>query len=298
MTALFSVILILFILFSVIAYFVCISAIKPNCQPVERQIQSSLVENGYSASLAEEPFELWELRGSSGGLLKARFYPWGNNEKIILVTHGYNAPWISMLKYLPMLREFGFAVLMPDHQAQGLSEGKYITYGAIESDDGLLWLEEISRNYPQAELSVLGESMGAATALLIAEKSDKLRFCVADCPYNDMKAELTFVGKRRYPYMPMGLVMPLVDMWFKILTGCFMKDASPLYHVKKLQIPTLLVHGTADMTVPVEMSRELAKASEFITYFEAENAPHAGVIVCEPEKYREKMQEICEEVRV
>ena len=41
---------------------------------------------------------------------------------------------------------------------------------------------------------------------------------------------------------------------------------------------------------------ELSSAT--ITYFEAENAPHAGVIVCAPEKYREKMQEICGEVRV
>ncbi len=290
-----GILVILLLLLLVISFFFTYSAIKPNCRTVENQIEHSLRKNGYPVELAEEPFELWELKG---GKLKARFYPCGENTKIMLVNHGYNAPWISMLKYLPMLRELGFAVLMQDHQAQGLSEGKWITYGAIESEDALLWLEEISCRYPQAELSVLGESMGGATALLIAEKAENLRFCVADCPYNDMKAELAFIGKRRYPFLPMGLVMPLVGLWFKVLTGCSMKDASPLYHLDDLKIPTLLCHGAKDQTVPVEMSRELAKKSEFITYYESETAFHADVIVKEPEEYRRKLEEISGEVRV
>ena len=271
------------------------SAMKPRCRSVENQVEISLRKNGYDLSLVEEPFELWELKK---GRLKARFYPNGNNEKIMLVNHGYNAPWISMLKYYPLLKKLGFAVLMQDHQAQGLSEGKWITYGALESEDGLLWLEEISRRYPEAELSVLGESMGGATALLIAEKAKNLRFCVADCPYNDMKAELAFVGKRRYPWMPMAVLMPLVGLWFRLLTGCSMKDASPIAHIDQLQIPTLLCHGAKDQTVPVTMSRELAKKSEFITYFESETAFHADVIVKEPEEYERRLLELMEEVRV
>ncbi len=287
--------IVLVLLLLAVSFFFTYSAIKPNCRSVENMIDHALRKNGYPVELAEEPFELWELKG---GKLKARFYPCGKNTKIMLVNHGYNAPWISMLKYLPMLRELGFAVLMQDHQAQGISEGRWITYGAKESDDALLWLEEISRRYPEAELSVLGESMGGATALLIAEKAQNLRFCVADCPYSDMKAELSFVGKRRYPWMPMGLLMPLVDLWFRLLTGCSMKDASPICHLEKLKIPTLLCHGALDPTVPVEMSRELAKKSEFITYFESETAVHASVIVKEPEEYRRRLEEISGEVRV
>ena len=45
-----------------------------------------------------------------------------------------------------MLLERGFNVLVPDQQAQGESQGDFITFGALESDDALEWLTQITRH--------------------------------------------------------------------------------------------------------------------------------------------------------
>ncbi len=277
------------------------TAMKPNCAPLEEQIQRSLVSNGFDPALAAIPYEDWELASSSSSLLKARFYANGGEKRIVLLLHGYNSPWISMLKYYELLTEQGFAILVPDHQAQGRSPGKWISYGAIESEDAILWLRELQRRCPGAELSVMGESLGGATSLLVAEKCCQrdipIRFCVADCPYNDCSDELEFVGRRRYGFV-VKLLMPLVGLWFRLFSGHSIREASPLRQIESLAVPTLLVHGSADRTVPVAMSRRLAELCPYITYWEAEDAPHAAVIAVYPEEYRRRLERFCGEVRV
>lgn len=279
-----------------VGYYFTMTAIKPNCVPVDRQIQRTFTDYGLDTSIVEEPFEEWNLTSRRGTRLYARFYDFGG-DTVVLLNHGYNSPWISMLKYLPLLRSFGCSVLIQDHQAEGESEGKYITYGILESEDGISWLDEISRRFPDKKLAVMGESLGAATALLIAEKRPDLSFCVADCPYHDMTRELSYVGAKRYR-MPMKLVMPAVGLWFKLLTGRSMKEASPLNFIDQLKIPTLLVHGSGDLVVPVDFSRELSKKNDNITYWECEGAAHACIVALEPEEYSRRMAALMEEVQV
>ena len=278
------------------ACYFTVVAIKPDCVSVERQIQRTLLDNGLDASIVDEPFEFWTLTSRRGSKLSARFYDYGG-DTVVLLNHGYNSPWISMLKYLPLLKAQGCSVLIPDHQAQGDSEGKWITYGILESEDGLLWLEEISRRFPQKERAVMGESLGGATSLLIAEKCPDLSFCVADCPYHDCARELSFMGNKRY-HLPMALMLPFVKLWFRVLTGRSMKEASPLNFIDKLTVPTLLIHGDADLVVPVEFSRELAPLNQNITYWECHGAAHVMTLVQEPEHYAEAIMELRKEVRV
>lgn len=278
-----------------VSFYFTVQAIQPNCMSVEKQIQRCLIDNGLDPALAELPCETWRLSSRRGSALLAHFYPCGDNEKIVLLNHGYNSPWISMLKYYELLHDMGYALLLPDHQAEGESEGKWITYGILESEDGLLWLDELKARYPSAELAVAGESMGAATALLIAEQHSGLRFCLADCPYSDMTEELNYMGRKRY-HLPMDLVMPLVKVWFRLLTGCSMSEASPKNNIQHLQVPTLLVHGTADPTCPVTMSRELSAVNEHITYWEAPDCRHAEVVCRRPEEYRRQMESFLSEL--
>lgn len=290
------ILLILAVIWLAAAYYFTLQAIKPNCISVEKQIQRTIIDNGLDTDLVTWPFEHWTLTSRRGSKLSARFYDFGG-DTVVLLNHGYNSPWISMLKYLPLLKEQGCSVLLPDHQAQGDSEGKWITYGILESEDGLSWLEELSRRFPEKEQAVMGESLGGATSLLIAERCPTLRFCVADCPYHDCARELSYVGEKRY-HLPMWLMLPPVKLWFRILTGRSMEEASPLNFIDKLCVPTLLIHGDADTVVPVEFSRELAPKNANITYWECKGAGHVLSLVREPQHYAEAMTELRKEVRL
>jgi len=289
-------ILILLILISVLAAAVCFYFARVACLrvdiPEKHLIQYELEQNRVDKQVLELPYELWERSNPRGERIVARFIKGkdSGSKRIILVNHGYHATWLSMCKYLPMLLELGFSVLLPDHRCHGDSDGKYITYGALESDDCVDWLKEIQKRYPQARLSVLGESMGAATTLLIAEKFPELEFAVADCPYDSCENVLAYTGKRRY-HFPMVL-MPLVKLGFRLLTGVSIDEASPIAGLHELKVPTLLVHGDADKTVPVSMGRRMAQQSEYITYWEVKGQPHAHVVVDHAEEYKEKIAEL------
>lgn len=289
MREIFIAVILVFVLVIIltISFYFVVQAVKPNSQSIEKQLE----KNPNCRDLVDTYCENWEITSKRNTKLFARFYPNQDCKKIILLIHGYNAPFVSMLKYLPLLQKLGYSVLMPDNQAQGKSEGKFITYGIFESEDAFLWLEKLKKEFPNAKFAVMGESLGAATTILLAEKhSESLEFCVADCPYNDMANELSFIGTKRYK-LPMNLFMPFCKLWFKILTERSMSEASPISQIHNLKIPMLLVHGDADKTVPVEMSRILSAKNKNITYFEAENAGHAAVISLYPDLYEEKFLE-------
>ena len=60
-------------------------------------------------------------------------------------------------------------LLLVDQRACGKSEGKYITFGAKEKYDILLWIKFINeRYYGKKTIYIHGTSMGAATTLMVS----------------------------------------------------------------------------------------------------------------------------------
>lgn len=262
--------------------------------PPEDQLAFEMGRNHLDPEVARLPYERWQLQNDRGEKLVARFYKGEKTDCVVLLNHGYNATGISMLKYLPLVLELGYSALIPDQQAQGESQGRWITYGILESRDGQGWLDEIRRRYPKAQLAVWGESMGAATSLMMAEQRPELRFCVADCPYDQAEAEVAYMAQHK-GHMP-GFLTPMCGLWFWILTGLSMKEAGPLRHLDELRVPTLLIHGGADHTVPVVMSRGMDQRSPAIHYWEAPGEPHAHVVAGYPEEYRQRLRTFLEQV--
>lgn len=60
----------------------------------------------------------------------------------------------------------GFAVLLFDFHAEGESPGEAITFGWLEGKDARAAFDELRRRVPGERVAVLGESLGAAAAVL------------------------------------------------------------------------------------------------------------------------------------
>src|SRR6202030_2729524 len=60
----------------------------------------------------------------------------------------------------------GFAVLLFDFQAHGESPGETITFDYLEAKDARAAFDELRRRAPGERVAVLGESLGAAAAVL------------------------------------------------------------------------------------------------------------------------------------
>jgi dipeptidyl aminopeptidase/acylaminoacyl peptidase len=184
------------------------------------------------------------------------------NSPTFVVLHGQNDNRIGSLKYSGMLARAGYNVLAYDHRYHGLSDGDYCTYGYFEGCDVSAAIDYLeSRGDCNIErLGVLGESMGAATAIMATARDNRIKLLVEDSSYPALKTIIADYGKRLY-----GLPkFPLVDcavFLAGVRAGFSPVMVSPAEKIKEITVPTLIIHCDADEDINPEYSELIYEAS-------------------------------------
>jgi len=135
----------------------------------------------------------------------------------------------------------GFAVLLLDYRGYGGNPGS-------PSEDGLITDARAARMYligqgvPAERLIYFGESLGAAVATRLAVEHPPAGL-VLRSPFTCLAA----VGSRHYPLLPVQLLL---------------RDRFPVTGlIGQVQVPTMVVYGSADTIVPPEQSVAVAAAA-------------------------------------
>ena len=180
-----------------------------------------------------------------------------SNNRIILV-HGYTANAKSMLSLADKYYKKGFSILAPDQRAHGQSEGTYTTFGLKEKEDIKARMEWIIKTDTQAKIIAHGESMGAATTMLLAgDNPENLLAFIEDCGYtsfydmqiDQLKSDLGFLV---YP------IVFIANIIGKIRFSCDFYESN-IDSMKNTKIPGMFIHGKSDRLVPVQMCYDLYK---------------------------------------
>ena len=208
-------------------------------------------------------FENLEIESDDGCKLKGYyldFFP--ESKKFIIISHGYTGNHYMSLQFLNIFKSEGFNVLLIDVRAHGDSGGSYPTYGILEQKDLDKWVDLMKVKVgDDITIGLHGQSMGAATVLMYGGKHhDKINFIIADCGYSNGKELLKY--KFKMSKVPFAPFYPILNLVFKIKCKFSMNDVSPIDDIKNSEIPTLFIHGTKDITVPVWMSKEMYKAKK------------------------------------
>lgn len=213
-------------------------------QMVNKQKISVMTEDGYQL-VAEE------------------FFVEEDSHKWLLLLHGYTGWKEEMYPFAYWYNTQGYHVIAPDLRCQGESEGDFIGMGWTDHYDCNLWIDYILSQDPEAEIVLHGQSMGAATALMMTGEenlSENVVAVVSDCAYTD--AYSMFGEKvKEWFYLP---AFPLVDtacFVLQIRGGYNLKDASAIEAVKKSRVPTLFIHGADDAMISVQMTKDLYEAA-------------------------------------
>ena len=233
--------------------------------------------------------ENWTTISEDGLNLNAtHFLPHRPSHQWAILVHGYGRDQRYAWDYAEAYLKQGYEVLTPDLRAAGTSEGIYVTMGGKESDDILLWIEKILQVDSQAEIILHGVSMGAATVLMAASKSQSLNLkaVIEDCAYTSAFGMFSMQLDKIFN-LPSFPIMNFVDIVSKFKTGISISEAAPINYVKNINVPILFIHGTEDKLVPYYMMQELYDAchSPVKEIFSAEGADHAGSKNLNPNSY-------------
>jgi pimeloyl-ACP methyl ester carboxylesterase len=218
-----------------------------------------------------------------GLTLRATYWP-GTTDRAVLLVHGLHDGRDRMLGWARTLAAQGAHVLAFDQRAHGASDGVLVTFADREpidllaAADHLLSLSEI----PGERLSIVGVSMGGGAALAampeLVERG--IRRAVLFAPASDYEA---LVGRHLPGGMlgaPARFVVRTVSRALGHREPLALRPADGLDAALGVapDLRLVVVHGTADRTIPPDLTRALAAAHpDAVTVRWREGERHAGL---------------------
>ena len=241
----------------------------------------------------EEP----EITTPDGLTLRASFFPNKGNRYAILV-HGYTGSRKEMQSKAAIFHSWGYSVLTPDNRAHGRSDGRYIGMGWLDKDDIALWIDWIRKRNAEAEIVLLGVSMGGATVMMASGSNDRnVKAVIDDCGYTSVWD--IFVDELHSLYhLPAFPVLEMCRIMIRIKAGYDIKKASSLTEIRRSMMPMLFIHGSDDHFVRTEMAHRCydAKTEGYKELLIVEGAAHARSESLEPELYFKTIRKFLEKI--
>lgn len=194
------------------------------------------------------PHEVMQLTSHDQLQLTGIYYP-GNPDSHVTVIciHGYTShaerEWaFPGLFYLSL----GYNVLIPYQRAHGPSEGKYISFGALEQTDMQGWVKKINQRNPQDRIIIHGLSMGGGIALTLVDKPMKnVKGIISDAPCISPKKLLQNIAKDKFTQNADIVASYVIDRFEKEF-GADINDLEAMDHVANSKYPLLLSAGSKE----------------------------------------------------
>ncbi|QTN33184.1 alpha/beta fold hydrolase [Akkermansiaceae bacterium] len=211
--------------------------------------------------------------------------PSGETIGTLVILHGRSG---MKEDYLPVAERYcaiGFRCIIPDLPGHGAHPDRFATYGVSEGDMVLDCYREAAEElgFPMQPCAVLGQSMGGSVAVHAA--------ALPDSPFGAMVVVATFDKLETVIRSQAGNLLGSVlgaavsapaDVVFGWKTGVRISDIKPVDKAEKITIPTMVVHGDADISVPTAAGRELYAAFPDATekqWLSVPGAAHNNVLV-------------------
>ena len=229
-----------------------------------------------------------EFTSSDGFTLRGWYLP-SKNGAAIIAGHGIGGS--RLLEPVEVLARHGYGVLAFDWRAHGESDGELCTFGYYEVRDvegALAWLQEQSDVDPE-RIGMLGESMGAVTAIRAAAALPGIQAVVADSAYPDLEEAVGNIwrgtGLPAFPFVPLQIAL---GEW---ITGLELDAMQPLEDVAAISPrPILILAGGQDpITGPDAGQRYYEAAGEPKELWFEPEMEHVSFWRVAPEAYERRV---------
>lgn len=181
-----------------------------------------------------------------------------DSHKWLIAVHGYTSRPRAMARQAIHFYKNNYNIIMPCQRAHRNQDAKFTSMGYYERYDIISWINYIISQDPDAEIVLLGISMGSATVMMVTGEAlpQNVKCCIADCGYTNcyelFKESITKEsGLPEFPFLGMA------NSFASLCLGWNFKDCSPIDAVSVSDTPTLFIHGEDDDVVPFWMMEAL-----------------------------------------
>lgn len=248
--------------------------------------------------LKARPFEAVSVVSHDGLTLTGNYYHVKDGAPLDICFHGYKSnPYTDFSGGSELSFQMEHNVLLVDQRAHGNSQGKTISFGILERQDLLRWVDySIERFGPDVRILLYGVSMGGATVLMASELplSENVKAIVADCPYSSPLEIILDVGKKSG--LPAWLIRPFAISGARIFGGFDLTECDAREAVKHTKVPVLIIHGEADGFVPQEMSDIVQSNPRMVTRYTFPNADHGISYLVDTPRYQQIVRDFLSSV--
>lgn len=221
-------------------------------------------------------YEEVSFKTDDGLTLRGWWLAQPESDRLVIAFAGHRSPKSDMLGIGAGLWRAGNNVLLFDWRSRGQSDVAQHSLAFYEVRDAEAAIRYGLERMPEAKLGVIGFSMGAATAILVAARTPDIRAVVADSPFTGV-ADVVAYGLRRR-HLPAQIVVPVADTISGWRYGYRFGAVRPIDVVEQISPrPLLIYHGEADSLIPVEHAHRLfAAAGEPKQLIITPKADHCG----------------------
>lgn len=188
----------------------------------------------------QQPFEEFSIPVMNAELNAGLFKTKGTSKGVILFVHGNAENMKKLEEHAAYYTEIGYDFFAYDFRSFGKSTGKNTTEKQF-FDDAQSVYHFLAKRYDEPKITVIGYSIGTATAAYLAAKNNPKNLALI-APYYSLSKMTT----HRYKIIPAFLLKFPFDTY---------------QHVQKATCNIGLFHGTIDEVIPFENSIELVKCN-------------------------------------
>ena len=194
---------------------------------------------------------------------------------LIIIMHGWGSNSEDMLPIADIFYQAGINVLLVDSRCHGKSAGD--TFSALPR-----FAEDIHHAVDQArktrqfngKIILLGHSVGAGATLYAASKRSDISAVISISSFGNPQWLMSRYFKQ---FKLPGFLVKFLLSYIQWVIGHRFDEIAPVNSIRKITIPTLVVHGTHDNTVPIEDAQSIQNNNQNGYLLTIDGADHESV---------------------
>ncbi len=272
-------VLMVVIIFGVIVWWCASEIAEPGRRPVNpasREFFEETSQAGFTVDKFEssdgmpclvctpKPMPTFSKKGETirGQLLEKEITlgPSGEIIGTLLILHGRTGMKEDYLAVAERFCAVGFRCVIPDLPGHGANKQRFTTYGVLEAPMVLKCYEEVAEKYgfTQEPSMMLGQSMGGAYAVQVAALDESpFQAMVVVSSFDKLQTVVRGETSELLGDAVGAAVSGSVDHVFAWKTGVKVSEINTAKKAPSIRIPTLVIHGESDQTIPVASGKKL-----------------------------------------